>query len=373
MFADYLILAWFVLLAICFLLQLYYPLFVHLRLARYPIKSIKSQNLHPVSVIICARNQSQNLIENLPEILDQDYPDFEVVVVNDCSSDDTEDVLRDFSVKYPHLKVVVVPQHDRFRRNKKFALTMGIKAAQHEHLVLTDADCRPASKKWIKELQSNFTDQTEMVLAYAPYPKLPGFFNVFVRYEIFINALNYLSFALKGKAYMGSGRNMAYLKSVFFRGKGFAEHMHIPFGDDQLFVKQHANSTNTAIEIKPTAQVWATPFGGLGSFFKHQLKQIQVALAYKKGAQLKLALQAASAILFYASLIGLLILGFDWRLLLAFYLLRLLTQFGIYFKIFKRLGYRELKWWFPILDLIYYIYILAFSIAYLFNTKTQWK
>ncbi len=373
MFADYLLLTLFVLLSLCLLLQLYYSLFVHLRLARYPLKSATNTNQHPVSVIICARNQAHHLVKNLPEILEQDYPDFEVVVVNDCSSDDTEDVLRDFGLQYPQLKVVVVPQHDRFRRNKKFALTMGIKAAQHEHLLFTDADCRPASKKWIKEMQSGFNEPTELVLGYSVYPKQAGLLNVLLRYETFVSALNYLSFALKGKAYMGVGHNMSYLKSVFFKGKGFAEHMHIPFGDDQLFVKQHANKSNTRIEIRPTAQVMAPLYTGFGSFFKQQIRQMQVANAYKPAAQFKLSLQAASAILFYGLLITLLILGFDWRIILAFYLLRLVVQFAINFKIFKRLSLKELKWWFPILDLIHYIYILVLGIAFLFNTKTQWK
>lgn len=373
MFADLLIQSLITLLLLSLLLQLYYVVFVHYKLARHTDKKSSPKTKHPVSVIIYARNQAQSLVANLPDFLDQDYPHFEIIVVNDCSWDDTEELLRDFASRYYRLKVVTVPNHDRFRKNKKFAITMGIKAAKNEILIFSEANCRPNSKKWIKEIHAGFTGNTELVLGHSFYQKSPGFFNSFIRYEGFINALNYLSTALNGNAYRGTGRNMAYLKSVFFSGKGFASHMHLPFGDDDLFINQHANNQNTAISIKAPSQVYTVTKISFKQYFIDQSSRMLAAFYYTPANLLKIGLQTVSGVLFYTTLIGLAVLNFDWRLLLGIYVLRLCVQLGIYFKIFKKLNYSDLKWWLPVLDFIYYIYVLALSITTLFKFKTRWK
>src|SRR5690606_19848156 len=184
------------------------------------------------SVIISARNESGNLQKNLYTILNQSYKNFEVIVVNDCSYDDSEDILKNIKSEFPdRLKIVNLLEDDRYRRGKMFALTMGIKAAQYEHLLFTDADCVPDSSQWINQMQSSF-QQKEIVLGYSPYIRHKGLLNAIIRFETFYTALQYFSFALKGYTYMGVGRNLAYTKTLFFKHKGFASHMHILSGDD---------------------------------------------------------------------------------------------------------------------------------------------
>ncbi|MFM6975920.1 MAG: glycosyltransferase [Sphingobacteriaceae bacterium] len=373
MFAEYFIQSLFTLLLLSLILQLYFTLFVHVKLARYPEKKSSKKSKHPISVIIYSRNQAQSLIDNLPAFMEQDYLYFEVIVINDSSWDHTEDVLREFSSRYYRLKVVTVPEHDRFRKNKKFAITMGIKAAQNEHLIFSDAGCIPSSKKWINEIQSSFNADTELILGHTVYQRAAGMLNRFIRFENFINALNYLSFALKGKAYRGTGRNMAYLKSIFFRGKGFAAHMHLPFGDDDLFVNQHAGRDNVNVVIRPSAQVLSNTDTGIKPYLKEKVSQMQTVSHLNPAKRWNLNAQMASGILFYSSMIVLFIMQFDWRILLAIYSVRLIAQFVVYYKIFKRLSYPDLKWWLPILDFIYYIYVLALSIATLFKIRTKWK
>ena len=362
-----------VLLGISLAIQLYFLLFVQLRLARYPVKKIQGKQQNPVSVIICVRNEAELIRQHLPAFLEQDYPEFELIIVNDCSWDETEDLLRTLAAEHKNLKVVTVPEQERFKRNKKFALSMGIKAAQHEHLLLSEMDCKPASKKWIKEMQDNFVEGAEFVLGYAPQQKFPGVLPFFMRYETFLNALNYLSFALNSGAFMGTGRNIAYLKSVFFRSKGFASHMHIPSGDDVLFVNQHAGNDNVRIEVKPGAQVWNSSKMSFGKFVKQKLKDMQLAVHFKFKDRFKLQIQFLSALLFYGTLLALLILQFDWRMVLGIYLLRLVLQFGVYYKIFKRLSYPELKWSLPVLDFAYLIFMLILNTVFLFKNKAEWK
>lgn len=258
---DYLTLA-FLILA---LIQLLYFFLFFIRLAFYKVKEERTNENLPISVIICAKNERDNLLQFLPEFLNQDYPTFEVIVVNDHSVDDTEDVLKAFTMQYKQLKVVNVPDNDRFYGSKKFALTLGIKAAQYEHVLLSDADCKPASRNWIKWM-SNYAAKKKIILGFGAYEKQKGLLNKLIRFETFFTAIQYLSFTLSKIPYMGVGRNLAYEKELFFKNKGFSTHQHILSGDDDLFINEVANKYNTQIVIhseahtvsipKPTFKLW---------------------------------------------------------------------------------------------------------------------
>lgn len=361
------------LLLFCLLIQLCFLFVVHLKLRNYKSDQTVADFVHPISVIICARNEERNLKKNLHYVLEQDYPDFEVVVVNDCSWDNSEDLLKGFSAKYLNLKVVTINEHDRFKHGKKFAVTLGIKAAKNHFLIFTDADCQPASAFWIRRMQQHFGKDKEIVLGYSPYEKETGFVNKLIRIETYYTALNYLSYALKGNPYMGVGRNMAYTKSLFFKGKGFASHMHIPSGDDDLFVNQNATATNTVIEIHPEAQVWSEPKKTLGAYFKQKLRHLGAGKMYKKNHQLMLSLQVFSAVLFYVLLIALIILKVKWWWIAAPFIVRLIAQLIIYYPSLKKLNYKDLMLWVAAFDLIYYFYVLALSIITLFKKKVQWR
>lgn len=370
---NYIYLLIFISFQICFLIQLYYTVIVHQKLAAYQPGKVPESQGHPISVIVCGRNEEKNFLKNLPFILEQNYENYEVVVVNDCSNDNSDSVLREFSGQYPQLKVVTINEHERFKTGKKFAVTMGIKAAQNEHLLFTDADCRPSSKDWIYKMQRNFSGSTEIVLGYSPYEKLGGFVNLLIRFETFFTALNYLSFALVQKPYMGVGRNMAYTKSLFFKGKGFASHMHIPSGDDDLFVNQNATPKNTVIEIDTDAHVWSEPKKTFGQYIKQKRRHLGAGKIYKPEHKRMLSAQSGSAMLFYVLLFALIALKAQWWFLLSIYFIRLLALAIVYFPIFKKLNYDDLKWWLPFFDFIYYFYILVLSLLTIFKKKVQWK
>lgn len=370
---DYFYISIAVVFIIFFLLQLYYILIVHRKLATFNIPDSDKPSNEPVSVIICARNEIDNLRLNLGSILEQDYPDFEVVVVNDCSNDGSDWYLRDLSAQYKRLKVVTIEDHPRFKHGKKFAVTLGIKAAKNENLLFTDADCKPASDQWIKIMQSNFSEQTEIVLGYSPYEFKAGILNRLIRFETFITALNYFAYAISGDPYMGVGRNIGYKKSLFFRGKGFASHMHILSGDDDLFVNQNATKTNTRIEIHPDAHVWSEPKTSLSAFFSQKLRHQGAGKAYKNHHKIMLGSQIISAILFYLFLGILLAIKADWWLIVSVYSLRLIAQILVYMPALKKLKYIDLIWFLPLFDIIYYIYIMLLSFITLFRKKVEWK
>jgi glycosyltransferase involved in cell wall biosynthesis len=370
---DYLYISVVVSLHICLLLQLYYVLVVYRKLAIFKSPDLESQLNSPLSVIICSKNEVQNLKKNLSSILNQNYPNFEVIVVNDCSNDGTEWYLRDLSLDYKNLKIVTINDHPRFKHGKKFAVTMGIKAAQNENLVFTDADCFPESEHWLSLMQRNFDNQTDIVLGYSPYEIKGGFLNKFIRFETFYTAINYLSYALRGIPYMGVGRNLAYKKSLFFKGKGFASHMHILSGDDDLFVNQNANNFNTKIEIHPDSHMWSEPKKTIGSYFSQKLRHQGAGKAYKNRHKKMLTLNVFSGVLFYLLFVGIILINGPCWLIISVFFIRLISQIFVYIPVLKKLKSIDLIWWMPILDFIYYIYIILIGLVSIFRKKVEWK
>jgi biofilm PGA synthesis N-glycosyltransferase PgaC len=357
-------------------IQCWFLLLVYLRMALYRVRSLADEpaGLPGLSVIICARNEEENLRRNLESVLNQDYPDFEVVLVNDCSRDDSQWVLKELRERHPRLHVVTLKEDDRFQHGKKFAVTMGIKAAKHNLMVFTDADCRPQSDQWLRHMAGAFGEGTEIVLGYSPYTRLKGFLNRFIRFETFHTAISYLSHALGRNAYMGVGRNLAYSRELFFRGKGFASHMHILSGDDDLFVNQNARRRNTTICIHPEAHVWSDPKTSFTAYARQKRRHHGASSAYRARHKWMLALQMGSAVVFYLSLI---VCGFlypeFWMYLLGAYLLRLILQLLIFRPVMKKLQVLDLIAWLPLLDIIFYFYTSFNGLLSPFRKETRWK
>lgn len=360
-------------LSFCFLVQVYYSLFVHLRLATAVIEPVRNSGSKPLSVIICARNEAVNLQEYLPVVLTQEYADYEVIVVNDRSWDGTHEILETFSAQYKHLKVVNVVDGQKFIAGKKFAVTMGIKAACNEWLVFTDADCVPYSSSWLAGMQQPEDEAADILLGYSPYLKKRGLLNALIRYETFFTAVNYLSFALKGMPYMGVGRNMAYKKSLFFKNKGFAAHMHIPSGDDDLFVNAHANRFNTRIQINQDAQVWSNPNTSFGAYLRQKKRHFGAGKLYKPKHKMILSFQITIQFLFYSLFAGLMFFGQARLIALGIFILSVIIRCFVYPRLLKRLSYSSLRWWFPLLDILLFIFLVFNALVSIFVKKVQWK
>ncbi|WP_257214104.1 glycosyltransferase [Sphingobacterium sp. 1.A.5] len=355
--------------------QLYYILFVYGKLALYKVKSNQEmENSKEVSIVICAHNEQENLKSFLPGILEQDYPTFEVIVVNDCSEDDTKWVLQDFASKYANLKIVEIKEHIQLKHSKKFALTMGIKAAKNPYLLMTDADCQPNSSNWLKEMTGSFKENKKIVLGYSPYFKFPGFLNRLIRFETTHTAMSYLSYAIKGDAYMGVGRNLAYTKDLFFTNKGFTDHMHIKSGDDDLFVNATANRHNVEINIAPDAFVYSEPKTTWKSYYKQKARHSGASTLYKGRHQRMLGTQLITAALFYlAIVVAIAIVPQYWYIGIAAYLIRLICQVLIFRPIYKKLEVSDLLLWLPILDLYYYFYICFNGLFNRSKKQVSWK
>lgn len=320
-------------LLLAFFVQLYYYLWFYAAPLRLKRRINKEEyaflpQLPPISVIICARNESDNLEAFLPSILKQDYPEFEVIVVNDGSTDESEQLLSNLEKEYPRLYHTYVPENVQVKSSKKLALTVGIKAAKYDMLLFTDADCVPASEDWIRSMARNFTPKTDFVLGYGAYERKPGFLSHLISYDTFFSALQFLGFAQRGKPYMGVGRNLAYRKEVFFNRKGFASMLHLQSGDDDLFVNKAANNRNTRIEISKesvTVSLMKTEFK---DWFVQKERHLSTSVHYTYKSKRIIGIEVMSRAFFYlAFLVGMLVsplpilLGF-----LGVFVLRFTTQ-----------------------------------------------
>lgn len=354
------------------LIQLFYFLFFFIRLARYKRKNTITE-YPPVSVLICARNEDDNLVANLPHVLNQDYPDFEVVVVNDCSFDNTGDVLEEFAKKHTNLKIVTIKEDEYYQHGKKVAVMMGIKGSRYEHLLLTDADCIPSSTNWLKNMVGHFTSETEIVIGYGPYEKTKGFLNKLIRFDTFFIALQYLSYSLARVTYMGVGRNLAYRKELFYRLKGFASHYHIQSGDDDLFVNEAARKNNTRVELDPQSFCFSKPKTSFRDWWYQKRRHLETGKRYKKSHKFLLGLYVLSQWLLFGCFIAALVLMFQPYIVCGIFLLRFLIQMLIFNFAMKRLGERDLL----VLTLFYEIFFLLFypiiTVSRIFRRKHKWN
>ncbi|SMO68154.1 glycosyltransferase [Solitalea koreensis] len=361
-------------LAGAFIVNCAYLFFLYKKFAfNFPASTFYAEKQEPVSIVLCARNESENLRKFLPSLFKQDYPQFEVVVVNDCSFDDSEAVLEAFAEQYSNLKIVNLVEHEKYRHGKKFALTLGIKAAKYDLLLMTDADCEPVSEHWIASMQRNFTNETEIVLGYSPYAKTKGFLNSFIRFETFVTALNYFSFALVGKPYMGVGRNLAYRKELFFRNKGFAKHMHLLSGDDDLFVNENATKVNTRVEFDNVSQMVSEPKTTFKEYWTQKRRHQSVGKFYKPYHKRMLTMRILSVLLFYAVLITMIVLRTNFEIALSLFGLYLIFLTITYRFAMKKLnvgGIWPMAFFYELIHNLFLVFVTLFKLS---PAKVKWK
>lgn len=347
-------------------IQIFYYLYFFRRLAFYK-EPIKASNIqYAVSIIVCARDEANNLANNLPGLLVQDYKTtHEIVVVNDNSLDDSKYLIDEFKKSFKNINHLLLTQEAKLISGKKFPLSMGIKSAKHEIVLLTDADCVPASEHWMHKMQDAYADNIEVVLGYGAYKKKSGLLNKLIRFETFHTALQYFSYALAGKPYMGVGRNLSYKKEVFLRNKGFSSINMIPSGDDDLFINQVANKHNTAIVIDPEAHTLSEPKTSWTEWMNQKYRHYTTAKFYKPIHKFLLGLYSLTLFAIYP-LLAVSIIFYCWWLPLAVFGVRLLLQGIILYKSMKKLNESDLWPWFILFDLWMPLY-------YLFTLPAIWK
>jgi len=354
------------------MVQLVYYLAIFSKLAYYKSKP-DTTSFEPVSVIVSAHDEDYNLRKNLPAILNQDYPDYEVVVVNHASTDDTKELLEDFQRQHSNLKIVTIQEDLNFFKGKKFPLSIGIKSAKNDLLLLTDADCKPVSELWIRNIAQNYNAGAEVVLGYGPYEKSGGLLNMIIRYDTLLIAMQYFSFALIGKPYMGVGRNLSYRKSLFIKNKGFTSHYNISSGDDDLFIMQVANKSNTRIEINPNSFMVSAPKTTFRNWFYQKRRHLTTGKEYSVLFKFLLGLHSTTQILFYIALIALIINNILLIPVVVSAIILIGVKALIQKKVADRLGENQLLLFSLFGDIVYTIIMTTLSITGIFRKQGDWK
>ena len=356
-------------------IQLYFWLFFFRKLANHKEDlPLKKKKIEPqkVSIIICAKNEAKNLKKNLPRILNQNYRSFEVIVVNDNSTDSTENILLEINIKHPILCSIHLRDKPVGMAGKKYALAKGIAAAKYDVLLLTDADCSPESNEWLQQMQSIIREPVEIGLGYGPYHSYPGFLNKLIRYETIFTAIQYMSFALAGKPYMGVGRNLIYKKSLFNKVGGFHSHDHIASGDDDLFIHAAANAKNTTIITSPDTFMYSEPKKTWRTFFRQKSRHLTTGKHYNKENKLFLSLISLSHFIHFLGGI-VLIVKFSTIFVLMLYVVRISCMMWTSKPLFSKFKDPSLWKWIPVLDLAYFFYYIVFAPALITGNTNPWK
>lgn len=355
-------------------LGLYNKIYTHIQKENNADVNLKHP---PLSVIIVAKDAANELKENLPFILEQDYPEFEVIVIYDSAADDCDDVLKLLEDKYPNLYHTFIPDSARYISHKKLGITMGIKASRHDWLVFTESNCRPQSKRWLRQMARNFTPSTEIVLGYSNYEKTSGWFNKKITFDTLLNSMRYLGMAISGHPYMGTGRNMAYRKSLYYKQKGFSSHLNLQRGEDDLFINETANEHNTRVETDPESLVRISIPKYKRIWREEKISYMATSRLFKGTARYLMGFETCSRLLFYITTIATIIIStilHQWiiaGIALLLWTLRYVLQLVVFRKASTYLGERKFYALLPVFDILQPIWNLGFKLQRRIRRKDE--
>lgn len=326
----------------------------------------------PISVIVFSKNNASELEKNLPFILNQKYPNFQVVIVNSASTDHSSEILESFKEKNKEIKILEVENNEAFWGNKKYALTLGIKAAKHDHLLFTDAKSKPLSEFWISEMSKKFTSTKTIILGYQKYKKENSLKNIIFRFDNLLTAIKCFSFAKLGTPFMAYGNNLAYQKEEFFNVKGFINHIKIKDGEDDLFIKDAATKKNISFSISKNSFIEIDSSMSFSSWFQEQKNKKFIKKHYKSKHRFLLSFFTFSKVFFYL-LASVLFFFYPWQAILPFVVAYFLVQYIIIGLSAKKLKEVQLLFFLPFLEISLVLIQISIFIANFISKPDHWK
>lgn len=353
-------------------IQLLFHVLIFIRIWFY--KESDHINYKPVSVIVSSKNQLNDLRSNLIYFLDQDYPKFEVIVINDASSDGTQDYLEELEKKYDHLKVVTntIQENERFNKGKKFGITLAIKSAIHDTLLFSDGDSYPSSNQWIKKMQSSFSSKKQIVLAYSKLEKRKGLLNRLLRYESLYEGLLSFSFTLSGFPLLAQRRNLGYNRALFFSINGFFSHLNLSRGEAELFVDEASNSTNSSVCLSSEAMTLSCKQKNFAEWLSHKRSYFHLAKQLRFSSLFILGVNFFSQFSFWLLFPVLLIYRIDTQFVLMAFTLRFCLQYIVYWKMCKFTNEYGLLWFLPFYEICLMLIHFILSLSTFIKKVHDW-
>lgn len=343
-------------------IQLIYYVFIFVRV--WFVKVSEKKPSPAVSLILSSKNQKKLLEKNLLHFINQDYPDFEIIVVNNASWDGTDEYLEQQELLYPNLKVVSnsYQENDRFSKGNKFAITLAVKAAANDLLLFADADCVPSSKKWLLEMVSHFSAEQKIVLANVKPFKRNGLFNVFLRFEAVYESLLRIGATKVGLPLLANRRNIAYHRNLFFSVNGFLSHLNMSSGEAELFVDEVRTSSNSTISLSKDTLVEYESRLSFSNWFSEKRAFFHVSKKLSTLPKFFLAAHYLSMLLFYTLSIQLIMFSTSLELVLGLILIRLLMQYIVYWKLMEIMNERRLLLLLPFYE---FVLMIVHGIVYI--------
>lgn len=359
----------FVLLCAAGMLQLLYLSVIHAGCLRKQRETLSTKP--PVSIIVCARNEFDNLYKNLPLLLAQNYPLFEVILVNHQSIDDSKYMLYAFKQEYPHLHIIEISRNEHLGFGKKLPLSLGIKGAKYDHVLLTDADCEPGPN-WLQSMAGQFTSKNEIVLGYSPVKPEKGWMNLWCRFDTAWIGMNYLGAARNGFGYMAVGRNLGYKKELFYAVNGFKKHYSIASGDDDLFFQTIAKS-NYSPHFEEDSFVYTEGKKSWSDWVTQKRRHLSTAPHYKVFKKAMLGIYPLT--LFLMGLSFLTLLWDDkWRWFsLAVFAFVVLVKWAVQSWVFSKLKESRLAPLIPVLEWVYFMVLPIIYVGRKNQYDGRWK
>ncbi|UJP65515.1 glycosyltransferase [Mongoliitalea daihaiensis] len=348
----------------------------------YRAKASKSttEKLEGVTVVIAARNEKENLSKLIPIICNQNYPNFDIMVVNDRSNDGTKALLEQLMSKYPKLRTVTIQYTPEHVTAKKYALTLGIKVVKNDVLLLTDADCIPQSEDWITLMTAPVRNEGRtFALGFSPYATKGGFLNQWIQFETCWTALLYASFTLWKAPFMGVGRNLCYRRSFFMEQKAFKGLWEVEGGDDDLLVNRYATSKNTGVVIDPRSITLSEPKQTWSDYYTQKKRHLHAGKYYKAKDKQKIGIYALTHLIFWILGIGFMFysgIEQNWEhfaVILGIITVRSILLTSVFTSARKKMTGKTKLFWTGAFDLLYigYFWIVG-TIGYQ-SRKVRWK
>lgn len=243
---------------------------------KYSAETYNSSQRPPVSIIVYDKDNSHALEQIINDIYAQDYDgQFEIIIASDGNSPASTDVVKRASATHSNLRMTFVPDHSQALSPKKLAITLGVKGAKYDNIIVTDASCRILSTHWLAEFAKQFADGATLIIGFAsPALTSDNTLGAMQRFDLLADAVTYLPEARSGRPYRGLTANMGFTRQLFNEHKGYSNSVAYHHGEDDIFVETVAGNATVSTLLTPDSMLILTAHNHKGNYRYEKLSHL---------------------------------------------------------------------------------------------------